>query len=85
MLFGYPLRIIRGAQCFILHRAILVTRVYDTRASEIWLHREYNLAMKNKSLRRIADMRSGMRLRAAHAVGGIRIPELSVVWKPEPG
>ena len=34
--------------------------------SEIWLHREYNLAMKNKSLRRIADMRSGRRLRAAH-------------------
>ena len=34
--------------------------------SEIWLHREYNLTMKNKSLRRIADMRSGRRLRAAH-------------------
>ena len=34
--------------------------------SETRLHREYNLAMKNKSLRRIADMRSGRRLRAAH-------------------
>ena len=27
----------------ILHRAILVTRVCDTRAKKIWLHREYNL------------------------------------------
>ena len=27
---------------------------------------QYNLAMKNKSLRRIADVRSGRRLRAAH-------------------
>ena len=29
--------------------------------SEIRLHREYNLAMKNKSLRRMADVRSGRR------------------------
>ena len=29
--------------------------------SETRLHREYNLAMKNKSLRRIADVRSGRR------------------------
>ena len=34
--------------------------------SEACLHREYNLTMKNKSLRRIADVRSGRRLRAAH-------------------
>ena len=30
------------------------------------LHREYNLAMKNKCLRRIADVRIGKRLRDAH-------------------
>ena len=29
--------------------------------SEIRLHREFNLAMKNKNLRRIADVRSGRR------------------------
>ena len=37
------------------------TRVFrhEIRAqSETCLHREYNLAMKNKSLRRIADVRS---------------------------
>ena len=35
---------------------------HETRAqSEIRLHREYNLAMKNKSLWRIADVRSGRR------------------------
>ncbi len=34
--------------------------------SDSCLHREYNLAMRNKSLLRIADVRSGRRLRAAH-------------------
>ena len=47
---------------FILHRAFPRDFSREIRArNNIHLHREYNLAMKNKSLRRIADVRSGKR------------------------
>ena len=39
---------------FILHRAIHATSVVRYAQSETCLHREYNLKMKNKGLRRIA-------------------------------
>ena len=67
---------------FILHRAFPRVFRHEIRAqSDALLHREYNLAMKNKSLsyamlhwsivthaqaRRIADVRNERRLRAAH-------------------